>query len=145
MQRRLRANPCSAVANYYMRQLCVRGDAILWFYRDFDLNDGHHEHLVIAKLDGPDGVATQRFRLDLDLVWNNHVFFQRSNDLYGLGSQRTAACPDYEVLIASAFIRYELHVIYLYHIPHPSPGTQSQDGNDKLPSLSVVWSSSDRN
>lgn len=54
-----------------MRRLYIRGDTILWFYRDFDFDDGNHEHLVVAKLDDPDGVTTRKFHLDWDSVRNN--------------------------------------------------------------------------
>jgi len=49
------------------------------------------------------------------------------------------------VLTANAFIRYDDHGIYLYHIPHLSSRAQSQSGNGQSSTPSVVWSFCDFN
>jgi len=49
-------------------------------------------------------------------------------------------CPSIEVLTTNAFIRYGPDRIYLHHIPHPPPKTQSQGGRGKSPTPSVIWS-----
>lgn len=57
--------------------------------------------------------------------------------------QLRAEYTDYEILTANAFIRYDDCGIYLHHIPHPSPGMQSQGRSGEPPSPPVVWSSKD--
>lgn len=57
--------------------------------------------------------------------------------------QGTSRVSRFEVINANAFIRYNSGGIYLYHIPHLPPGIQSQDGNGKRQTPSVVWSSHD--
>lgn len=51
-------------SGYQLGCFDIRGDAILWFYADYD--GKHRQHLLVAKLDDPDDAATVHL-LDLDL------------------------------------------------------------------------------
>ena len=84
VQRGLQTNPCGWVERCSMRHLCIRGNTILWFYKDIDFNNGYHERLVVAKLDDPDSVAVRYFHLDWDSVGNNHAYSQSVYSLYGI-------------------------------------------------------------
>ena len=64
-----------------MKYLSIRGDTILLLY--WDPNKGFREHLVVAKLDDPDGTATRYFSGDRGTVGDDHARSRGCHDLHG--------------------------------------------------------------
>jgi len=60
------------LGGYRSRYFGIRGDAVLWFYAGY--GSRLLQHLVVAKLDDPDGAATiHLLDLDLSAVRDDHA------------------------------------------------------------------------
>lgn len=115
----------------------IRGDTIMWFYSDHDGES--REHLIVAKLDDPNGAATRHFGLNWDI---EDLLVTLGDTTYTLlRFQGRPAVSRFEVLTANAFIRYDKAAVHLCHISHLSSGIQPRGGNDKPQIPSITWSS----
>ena len=71
VQKEIRVNTHYKPVDYLMWYFGIRGDTIMWFYKDHDGES--REHLIVAKLDDPDGAATRHLDLDWDAVGDDHT------------------------------------------------------------------------
>ena len=68
LQKEIQVNP--GVMDYLLGRLSIRGDTIFWSYMSYD--DDLRGHLIVAKLDDPDGAATRYLDLDRHMVGDDH-------------------------------------------------------------------------
>ena len=136
VQKEIQVNPHDTPMGYDMVSFGIRGDTIMWFYTD---EDGEtRDHLIVAKLDDPDGVATRHLDLDWDTEGTPVAAGEITDAMPRF--QGALASSRFEIITANAFLRYDHVAVHLCHIPHLTSGIQQQDGNSKPPIPSLVWS-----